>query len=79
MDTKKGYKEGKMDLLKAAKITYCVNSACPYGDCYKHLTKVKDIEDKNGHVNIADFSGVCRRYISYLVEELTGDNCNEKD
>lgn len=70
----KGYHDGKMDLLKMIKITYCVNSLCPYEDCYKHLTKVKELDkEKNDAVRIADFSGVCRKYIDYLIEELMGE------
>lgn len=70
----KGYRDGKVDLLKMIKITYCANSVCPYEDCYKHLTKIKELDkEKNEYVRMADFSGVCRKYIDYLVDELMGE------
>ena len=67
----KGYKDGKVDLLKMIKITYCSNADCPYEDCYKHLTKIKRLDkEKNPYVRMADFSGVCRKYIGYLVDKI---------
>lgn len=76
----RGYKDGKVDLLKMIKITYCVNSACPYEDCYKHLTKVNELDkEKNETVRIADFSGVCRKYINYLIDEILGGEVRTYD
>ena len=68
----KGYKDGKKDLLKMVKVTYCTNTDCPYDDCYKHFSKVKEVKEKgvDNYVNLADFSGVCRKYISYLVDNF---------
>ena len=50
--------------------TYCVNSNCPFTDCDKHLTKVKEEDSK--HVYIANVDGVCRKYISYLIDNISG-------
>ena len=49
-------------------ITYCVNSDCPFKNCERHLSK--NIKGK-GYVSVANFDGVCRRYISYLADEIT--------
>lgn len=69
----KGYKEGRERLLKTIEITYCTNVACPFNDCYKHPCKLEGEKDRLKFVSIADFSGVCRRYIGYLVNELMGE------
>lgn len=52
-------------------ITYCVNSQCPFKDCERHLSKVSEacIQGR-GYVSVASFDGVCRRYISHLVDEI---------
>lgn len=50
--------------------TYCVNSNCPFTDCEKHLSNVKS--ETNDHVYIANVDGVCRKYISYLIDNISG-------
>ena len=47
-------------------MTYCNNSRCPFTDCERHLTHVTS--EKELWVYLADLDGVCRRYISYLVD-----------
>ena len=44
---------------------YCTNTDCPFKDCDRHIshTKVGKIYD------FADFTGTCRRYITWLVKE----------
>ena len=55
-----------------ADITYCVNSACPFKDCERHSSKISDACIKGkGYVSVANFDGVCRRYISHIVDEIT--------
>ena len=50
-------------------ITYCANADCPFKECYRHLSKVKELDrDSNKYVNVADYSGVYRDYIGYLIE-----------
>ena len=54
-------------------MTYCSYNDCPFKDCDRHLMQtLKFLELKNG-VSIADFSGTCRRYITYLVKEVYRD------
>jgi hypothetical protein len=50
-------------------ITYCVIMCCPFTDCERHPNELYKIE-KGKYVSIADFGGVCRRYLEYLLEEL---------
>ena len=53
-----------------ADITYCTNTDCPFKKCERYFTKASEaaIQGK-GYISIADFSGVCRDYIGYLVDE----------
>ena len=51
--------------------TYCINTECPFKDCDRHLSK---IQSGTGYVSIANFDGVCERYIGYLVDELNEEN-----
>ncbi len=53
------------EVITMADITYCINANCPFKDCERHLCQLKE---ENGLVSIAALDGVCRRYISYLVE-----------
>ena len=48
-----------------ADITYCVNEKCPFTDCKRHLINLKS---QDGMVSFAALDGVCRRYISHLME-----------
>lgn len=50
-------------------ITYCMSDGCPFQDCERHPSHLQEAKEA-GHrvVSIADFSGVCRRYIAELVE-----------
>ena len=50
-------------------ITYCVNDDCPFTDCLRHMNRLKG-EPENVVISIANFGGVCRKYIAYLVGEL---------
>ena len=47
-------------------MTYCINSECPFRDCEKHLSKSKS----KGKVYVANFDGICKRYIAYVLEEV---------
>ena len=51
-------------------ITYCINRDCPFKDCERHLNKIR-AEGRTGteYISVASFDGVCRRYISHLVDE----------
>lgn len=58
-----------------ADITYCINSLCPFKDCERHPSKIsKAAMNGKGYVSVANYDGVCRRYISHLVEERGIDN-----
>ena len=48
--------------------TYCINNNCPFTSCKKHL---KHCRAKKRKIKIANYDGVCRRYISWLVDTMT--------
>ncbi len=52
-------------------ITYCDNKDCPFKKCERHFSKISNacINGK-GYVSVANYGGVCRKYISYLVGEV---------
>ena len=54
-----------------ADITYCDNKDCPFKKCERHPSKIAEacINGK-GYVYVANYGGVCRKYISYLVDEV---------
>lgn len=49
-------------------ITYCAYAECPFKDCDIHMVRVKNflVDQK---ISVADYSGTCRRYIGWLVDE----------
>lgn len=49
--------------------TYCINGNCPFKSCKKHL---KHCRSKKRKVWVANYDGVCRKYISWLVDEAVG-------
>ena len=54
-----------------ADITYCINASCPFKDCERHSEKIKDAATSGkGYVSVSDWGGTCRRYISYIAEEV---------
>lgn len=54
---------GKSDM------TYCTNTDCPFKDCERYWKHIKELAKQGEkYVSLADFSGVCREYISYLLE-----------
>lgn len=53
-------------------ITYCINAGCPFKDCERHLSKAS-----GQYVNVANFDGVCRRYIGHLLNELNEEDGKE--
>ena len=46
-------------------MTYCINSECPFRDCEKHLSKSRS----KGKVYVANFDGICKRYITCMLKE----------
>ena len=53
-----------------ADITYCINGQCPFKDCERHPSKISKAAIQGAeYVSVANFDGVCRRYISNLVDE----------
>lgn len=50
--------------------TYCMNKDCPFDDCDKHAIQ---LEGKEGKYTFANLYSVCRRYISWLVDEVKKD------
>ena len=52
-------------------ITFCASVDCPSKDC-----KIKVLNNKfqpGEIVSMADFSGVCRYYIGYLIDKIEGE------
>lgn len=59
---------GKLDM------TYCTNTDCPFKDCERYWKHIKELAKQGEkYVSLADFSGVCREYISYLLNELENE------
>lgn len=46
---------------------YCCNNNCPFKDCDKHLNNVRNLA-KQTVISVANLDGVCKRYISHLVD-----------
>ena len=57
--------------------TYCINNNCPYTTCKKHLGQLKYNQSKN-NIQIANYDGMCRKYISWLVDKILEDTNIEK-
>ena len=54
-----------------ADITYCINNSCPFKECERHPSKIaKASLQGRGYVSVANYDGVCRKYIGYLVDEV---------
>ena len=49
---------------------YCINTTCPFTICEKHLNKLKPTKYKEAYVKVADYDGVCRDYISYVLNNI---------
>lgn len=55
-----------------ADITYCINAQCPFTKCERHPNKIADAHKQGQRfVSVANFDGVCRKYIGHLVTEIT--------
>lgn len=53
-----------------ADITYCYNPDCPFKKCERHFSKISDAAcNGKDYISVANYGGVCRKYISYLVDE----------
>lgn len=52
-------------------MTYCINSECPFKDCKNH---VKHVHKNQKYVMVSNMDGVCRKYLSYLLDEVTKEN-----
>lgn len=55
-------------------ITYCANEACPFKDCERQLRRAKGFPPGT-QISVSDFSGMCRRYISWLVDRERKKPC----
>lgn len=54
-------------------ITYCSSADCPSKEC---KIRVQNQKFPPGTIiSMADFSGVCRFYIGWLVDELEAEDC----
>lgn len=55
-----------------ADITYCLNKDCPFKKCERHYSKASRAAlIGRGYVSVADYSGVCREYIDYIVDKVS--------
>ena len=50
-------------------MTYCINSECPFRDCEKHLSKSRS----KGKIYVANFDGICKRYITWMLKEIAAN------
>ncbi len=52
-------------------ITYCSYQGCPIKECERHPAVLKEVRRRNpgAMVSLADFSGSCREYIRWLIEQ----------
>ena len=52
-------------------ITYCTSEGCPFKECERHQTKLKQVARKfpGRMVSMADLSGTCPDYIGWLIKE----------
>lgn len=50
--------------------TYCVNNECPFKKCDKHPHRLKKIKNKSKYVKIANFDAICKKYLTYLLNEI---------
>ncbi len=53
--------------------TYCINKECPFKSCEKHL---KHCRAKKRKVLVANYDGVCREYISWLLDKYWREDCS---
>ena len=53
------------------KKVYCINNNCPFKSCEKHLIHCRA---KKRRIWVADYVGVCRIYIGWIVKKCTKDN-----
>ena len=54
-----------------ADITYCINGQCPFEECERHPSKIAEAQKQGQRfVSVANFDGVCRKYIGHLVDEV---------
>lgn len=57
-----------------ADITYCAYAGCPLKDCERHLNRLHDADrTARDGFSFADFAPTCRRYIGFVVEEVSSD------
>ncbi len=54
-------------------ITYCANESCPFSDCLRNLEQLRG-ENGSVIISLADFGGVCRRYLGHLVGEISEES-----
>ena len=53
------------------KKVYCINNECPFKSCNRHLTHCRA---KKRKVWVANYDGVCSKYIGWLVKKVWEDN-----
>lgn len=52
-------------------ITYCIADECPSTECKVKITN--NHFNKDDIISMADFSGVCRFYIGWVLSEIEGE------
>lgn len=52
-------------------ITYCCANECPSKECRIKITN--NHFNAGGIISMADFAGVCRFYIGWVVREMEGE------
>ncbi len=51
-------------------ITYCAYVGCPLKSCDRHLCRC---QNRNEYVSVCDFAPTCRKYLTYLLDEITNE------
>ena len=52
-------------------VTWCVSKDCPSEDCRIHIRQCK--AEPGELVSMADFSGQCRYYIGWVLEQIESE------
>lgn len=58
-------------------ITYCTAQECPSTECKIKITNNHFTSDEL--VSVADFAGVCRFYIGWILSEVENDSIHGSD
>ena len=55
-------------------IAFCSAVECKRTDCERHMGNLKEGVSPTGYVTVSDLAGVCRQYISDVVDEVMNES-----